>query len=350
MKKDKRQKSDVTEGGDFIEFVLSDEAVSSDEPIADVKAGKVEKSVSTLAPSTKLEDMPPAFRELAQPKLPELAKQNRARLQMQTPNRLFFYWSLGTNPFHKLNKALGSQTASYTVVLKLVDLRRDVEQIHPVDGEGSWWFDVEADGEYRAEIGFYAPNRPYVRALFSNTVETPRKSPSPRVDTEADWHVTSDRFARVLEVAGFTEDAFDVALAGDDIESAESATHAAFAEFIEDETVEFDSIAADEIRYALYLLASGSSLESLRGRISPALFAILQSRQSSVTAESAMTVLTERFEIESDEIVSEEFGPAVFGASLINFPRRIRTKRMLPKLRPVSSGVSSASYIGVKEV
>lgn len=341
MKKNRKQSGSE----DFIEFVLADESVSSGGSIVEPKTETAEKTVKTLAPSTKLEDMPPAFRELALPKLPELPKQNRARLQMQTPNRLFFYWSLGTNPFQKLNKALGSQTASYTLVLKLVDLRRDVESIHPVDGDGSWWFDVEADGEYRAEIGFYAPNRPYVRALFSNTVATPRKSPSPRVDTESDWQVTSDRFARVLEVAGFTEDAFDVALAGDDVVSAETATRAALAEFVDDPSVQTVGIAADEIRYALYLLASGASLESLRGRISPALFAILQARGSSITAENAMTVLTERFEIEADEITSEEFGPAVYGASLINFPRRIRTKRTLPKIRPVSSYAGSASHI-----
>jgi hypothetical protein len=350
MKKRKKQENEAPDSENYIEFVLPDDSVSSDETILKATPEPVEESLATLTSSTKLEDMPPAFRELALPKLPELPKQNRARLQMQTPNRLFFYWSLGANPFQKLNRALGSQTASYTLVLKLVDLRRDVEQIHPVDGEGTWWFDVEADGEYRAEIGFYAPNRPYVRAAFSNTVQTPRKSPSPRIDTEADWQVTSDRFARVLEVAGFTEDAFDVALTGDDIHSAEAATQAAFAEFIDDKTVDFGDVAADELRSALYLLASGAALEALRGRISPALFAILQSRRSSITAENAMTVLSERFEVEGDEIVSEEFGAAVFGASLINFPRRIRTKRTMPKLRPVSSYAGSASHIRVDEV
>src|SRR4030095_1690858 len=172
--------------------------------------------------------MPPPSGERAQPKPPELAHENRGRLQMQSPNRLFFYWSVGSNPFHKLNKALGAQTASYTLVLKLIDLKRDFEQIHRVEAEGSWWLDVEADGEYRAEIGFYAPNRPYVRALFSNTVTTPRKSPSPRIDTEADWAVSADRFARVLEVAGFSEDAFEIALAGDDVESSEASTRSAF--------------------------------------------------------------------------------------------------------------------------
>ena len=335
----KERKNGQPDAGDFIEFVLTEDSVSSDELASETTEAAV-SIASTLSPSTKLEDMPPTFRELALPKLPDLPRQDRARLQMQTPNRLFFYWSLGENPFQKLNKALGAQTASYSLVLKLVDLKREVEQIHPVEGEGSWWFDVEADCEYRAEIGFYAPNRPFVRALFSNTVQTPRKTPSPRVDTEADWKVNSDGFARVLEVAGFTEDAFDVALAGDDVESADRSTHDAFLDFIGDETIDSGGIAADEIRYALYLLASGAALESLRWNISPALFAILQSRRSSVRGERAMSVLSERFEIEGDEIETEEFGPSVVGASLINFPRRIRTKRSLPKLRPLSSSSS----------
>ena len=345
MTEDSKKKKDLRPDIDFIEFVPAEELATSGEFTRG--DDKTVEAVPTLAPDTTLEEMPPVFRELALPKLPELANENRARLQMQTPNRLFFYWSVGSNPFHKLNKALGAQTASYTLVLKLVDLRTEAEQIFPIDAEGSSWFDVEADSQYRAEIGFYAPNRPYVRALFSNVVETPRKSPSPRVDTEADWAVSSDRFARVLEVAGFTEDAFDVALAGDDIESAESATHTAFAEFIDDETVDVQSIAADEIRHVLYLLASGSSLESLRGKISPALFEILMSHRTSVTSEGAMTVLSERFDIEGDEIVSEEFGAAVFGSSLVNFPKRIRTKRTLPKVRPVSSQFGVPPLSGV---
>ena len=223
------------------------------------------------------------------------------------------------------------------MVLKLVDLKRNLEEIYPIDSEGSWWFDVEADGEYRAEIGFYAPNRPYVRALFSNTVSTPRKSPSPRVDTESDWSISADCFARVLEVAGFTEDAFDVALAGDDIDSAEAATHAAFTQLVDEPEFDFEGIAASEIRHVRLLLASGVTLEALRWKISPSLFAILQERSASLSAEKAFAVLKDQFDIEADEIVEEEFGAGVFGISSINFPRRIKTRRTLPKLQPTSS-------------
>ena len=339
MSKYSKKKKALVAETEFIEFVPVEELASSAEFVRpEVELAEV-SPVQTLAPSTKLEEMPPAFRELAEPKLPELGHENRARLLMQSPNRLFFYWSVRSNPFQKLNKALGAKTSSYSLVLKLVDLKRDVEQIHPIDAEGTSWFDVEADGEYRAEIGFYAPNRPYVRVLFSNTVTTPRKSPSPRVDTEADWSISADRFARVLEVAGFTEDAFDVALAGDDVDSAETATRAAFTQLVEEPDFDFEGVPADEIRHVLLLLASGVTLEALRWKISPTLFAILQERAESLSAEKALRVLTEKFDIEIDEIVGEEFGPAVFAASSVNFPRHLKTRRSLPKLQPVSSTV-----------
>ena len=335
MRKDSGKKTKLADQTEFIEFVPTDEPTSSGafvEPVVEKRA------VETLTSSTTLDEMPPAFRELAQPKLPELRHENRARLQMQSPNRLFFYWSVGSNPFQKLNKALGAKTASYSLVLKLIDLRRDTERIHAVDAEGSWWFDVEADGEYQAEIGFYAPNRPYVRAMFSNKISTPRKSPSTRVDTEADWSITSDKFAQVLEVAGFTEDAFDVALAGDDSDHAELATRSALSDLTgASEGHEAMDVAGDEIRYALLLLASGIPLDSLRWKISPALFALLEKHAASLSSEKAFGVLKDHFDIQADEITEEEFGPAVFGARSINFPRRLKTKRTLPKLSPVSS-------------
>jgi hypothetical protein len=346
MNKRSKKKDKALSQKEFIEFVPADELISSGEVVASARLSSVDAlSIDTLAPATALEDMPPVYRELAEPKLPELVHQDRARLLMQSPNRLFFYWSVGSNPFQKLNKALGAQTASYSLVLKLVDLKRDLEEIRPVESEGSWWFDVEADGEYRAEIGFYAPNRPYVRALFSNTVETPRKSPSPRVDTEDDWSVSADTFARVLEVAGFTEDAFDVALAGDDLDSAEAATHAAFIQLVDAPSFNFEGIAADEIRNVMLLLASGVELESLRWKISPALFAILQERAASLSAEKALGVLKAQFDIDADEVVEEELGSAVYGASLVNFPRRLKTRRTLPKFQPVSSGRSSGALL-----
>lgn len=293
------------------------------------------------------ENRSPVFKELALPKLPELKKENRAKLLMQSPNRLFFYWSVKSNPFRTLHRAFGDRTGSYSLVLKLIDLKNDSEEVYPVEAEGSWWFNVAADGSYRAEIGFYAPNGPYVRVLFSNEIETPRKNPSPRAATSEDWTVSAATFAEVLDASGFAQDAFDVAMAGDDQENADRATHAAFTQFAGSE-INLRNFSAEELRLAMLALASGVSLEALRGHISPALFALLEANAARFSAELASAALHEHFGISSDEVVEEEhIGSAVFGASRVHFPRltlrrREYPGRELPGLSPVSSrGVAS---------
>lgn len=318
-----------------------DETVSSG---ALAGTGEVAAGEDTpLLPATETEtgddeDRSPAFKELAQPKLPELQKENRAKLLMQSPNRLFFYWSVKSNPFRTLNRAFGGRTANYTLVLKLIDIGRETEDIHPVEAEGSWWFSVEADASYRAEIGFYAPNGPYVRLMFSNVIETPRKNPSPRIATASEWTVSADTFAKVLDVSGFTQDAFDVAMAGDDIESARQATHSAFSQFIGSDDIDLKAYGAEELRFALLALASGVDLEVLRDHISPALFGLLERNIAALNAEKASSVLEEHFHISGDEDVEEEHtGAAVFGASLVNFPRLTIRKRGVPKFAPLSS-------------
>lgn len=314
-------------------------------------AGDIEEITTRIATALNEEEpapetdtkLSPIFRELALPKLPQLRRENRARLQMQTPNRVYFYWSLKNNPFQILHRAFGENTGSYMLVAKLINTTRDIEEIHAVDGEGNWWFNVEPASTYRAEIGFYAPNRPYFRALYSNIVTTPRKSPSPRVATDADWRIPAQKFARVLNVSGFKQDAFDVAIAGDDAEQAEAASFAAFARLTGRLVADFAGFDADDIRYALTLLAAGASLEDLRFRISERLFAVLQSVIEKISKENALEALKAEFGVDESELVEEyeETGPTVFGASLVNFPKRVRRKPggfdRFSKLEPLAS-------------
>lgn len=324
---------------DFHEFTMDENQTVSSGAIPRAAVETVRESggiaISELSDDAGLS---PVFKELALPKLPELAKENRAKLLMQTPNNLYFYWSVRSNPFQTLNRALGAETGNYTLALKLVDLKRDSEVIFAVEPEGSWWFDVDADGDYRAEIGFYSPSRPYVRVMFSNTVQTPRKSPSPSVAAAADWKVTSREFAQVLDVAGFAQDAFDVAVAGDDRAASDTATQTAFSRLIGKTEADLAGIASEDIRFALFALASGMPLEFFRWRVSPTLFAILQKHADSLNAEKAIAVLKDEFDIDAEEIEEiEDFGPAVFGASLVNFPKRLKSRKTLPKYAPVSS-------------
>jgi hypothetical protein len=338
-------KNTVSEAGgsapeDAFESFVLDETVSSASILREAEVDNTDASVLPgLAAEDELdfENRSPIFKELALPKLPELRHENRARLLMQSPNRLFFYWSTRGNPFRTLHRAFGERTENYTLVLKFIDLKKGTEDLYPVEAEGSWWFDVETDGSYRAELGFYAPNGPYVRILFSNKIETPRKSPSPRVATSADWTVNSATFAEVLDASGFSQDAFEVAMAGDDQEQAKRATHAAFTGLVGAE-LDLSGFSPEELRFALLALASGVSLEKLRDHIGGALFALLQMHEAEINAGRANEALGEHFGVSSDDIVEEErIGSAVFGASRVHFPRLTIRRGDLAKLSPISS-------------
>lgn len=298
---------------------------------------KFEDVTEDLAATAPKVELSPVFKALAEPTLPELKREDRARLLMQSPTELYFYWSIRRDPYHSLRDVFGDDTGSYTLVLKLKDLRRGTEEIHRVEAEGNWWFAVEPEREYRAEIGFYAPNRPYFRIVYSNTVETPRRSPSRHPARDAEWRVTAHKFAEVLDVSGFGQDAFDVAMAGDDVAAARDAAHAAFSSFIGFTDDCFDTIAAEDIRYAMVALASGSMLEDIRWRVGPAMFSVLQSNTDKLQAGRAQKALTEYFEIDETDVVEEECGPTVHGSSLLHFPRTLKTRRPTSTYIPLSS-------------
>lgn len=338
--------------GDFkIDAVSSAEAVKSKARIAKIQT-EDEKDYLTAAaiavPDSddtdlrvekdefyNLED--PIFKELSEPKLPELHKENRARLSMQSPTRLNFYWSLKNNPFQTLSRLFPDQAGNYTFVVKLINESAEREELIPIEAQGSAWFDADAGSRYRAEIGFYAPRRPFVRVMFSNAVETPRKSPSRRRDYSPHFTISANEFAEVLDASGFRQDAFEVALAGDDAKFARDVTQDAFSQFLDRRESDFAGDDSSEMLFALLALASGVLPENLRGEISKTLFLKLQESAEKLSAEKALAVLQENFGVFSDEILEEEFfTPRVFGASLINFSPLSR-KKFVPKFAPVSS-------------
>jgi len=304
---------------------------SADWPVTDAE----EAAKDAPAPDEETEEpeemKDPIFRELAEPKLPALPKENRARLQMQSPTRLYFYWTVRNNPFQTLNRAFGGNTGSYMLVTRLINRTRGTEEIYRVEPEGNWWFNVEADNEYVAEIGFYAPNRPFIRVMFSNHVRTPRRTPSWRTDYTPSFNVSAYEFAEVLDVAGYRRDAFDVAIAGDDESAANRATDRTYSKLFGNGAEDFGAENGEELRFALLALASGHSLEDLRGEISEGLYRKLKAQIDDLSAEEILRALKENFDILTDEFFEEEeIGDAVFGASLVNFPRRIK-KRSVPK-------------------
>ena len=132
-------------------------------------------------------------------------------------------------------------------------------------------------------------------------------------------------------------------MAGDDHAAAVDISQAAFLSFLGDSEVILDGISAEDIRYALLALASGVTLEALRFRVSRSLFAILQANADKLEAGKAMSTLTEHFDIDEAEFTEEQFGPAVFGASLVNFPRTLKTRSASAKYSSRYSPVSSHS-------
>lgn len=310
-----------------------------------VKSKKAGLDVTAeLAGSEPEVELSPVFKALADVTLPELTRENRARLLMQSPTKLYFYWSVRENPWHQLRNVFGDDLGGYVLALKLKDLTRDREEIHPCEAEGNWWFDVEPTSEYQAEVGFYAVNRPYFRVIYSNAIQTPRRSPSPHPASEARWTVSATKFAEVLDASGFSRDAVDVAMAGDDHAAAAEVAHVAFSSFIDDPKAHLDGVTAEDIRYVMLAIASGFTLEELRFKVSPELFAILQAHSDRLTSKNAQGAIAEHFDIDQVEWTEEEFSSAVYGASLVHFPKQLtKTKKLSPKEKfsprynPVSS-------------
>lgn len=307
-----------------LEFAIENEPLASSssvsavgEPHATPRAVKAD--VQTKGKPLTGEPVSPVFAALERPILPELPRNDRARLQMQSPNRLYFYWSLGGNPYQKLRKATGSSTGTYSLVVRLLDLHRNATQIYQVESEGTWWFDVESGSEYRAEIGFYAPNRPFVRILFSNTVETPRIGPSPHAASESDWKVPAQDFSYVLQAAGFARDAFEVALTGEDARGANRAARDAWTELAGMPPESGGNYA--ELRYALFAIASGLSLDELRARIGPRLFAFVAENAEKLVAGNIAAAI-EKYFLGAEIYAGVQSSSSVFGASLVNFPTR----------------------------
>lgn len=294
------------------------------------------------------EELSPVFKELAEPKLPVLREENRAFLQMQSPTRIFFYWSLKSDSFNTLRKALGNRADDYFLAIRLTNLETKKDEIHQVGNKGSWWFNnIESDSKYRAEVGFYAKSRPFVRIVFSNTLETPRLKPSENTAFQPYFAVTADQFAEVLDLAGYSQDAFEVYLAGDEPQFADEATQKAFVQLAGKGQVDFSNININELRYVLFALASGVSLFALREQVSGDLFeflaGLIDENPNALTEEKVILALEEFFGVSPfDEEIGEEIEePKVFGASMINFPKQLRKKKSSfnpkGKLNPLSS-------------
>ncbi|HEX8196268.1 MAG TPA: DUF4912 domain-containing protein [Pyrinomonadaceae bacterium] len=275
--------------------------------------------------------------------LPPLPQINRARLQVQSPNRIFLYWTLAGNPFATLQKAFGNRATNYNLVIKFRNLSHGGEQLFPIGREGNWWFDAHPNARFQVDLGLFAQNRPFIRLFSSNAVETPRAAPSPRVDTEADWQVSRVQFARVLDVSGYTHDALPVVFGfGEDGVFDEMATVAVLNQIASNAPVAPETFDAAEMRVVLSALAAGVEYEVLREQLSPTLRAwfdsVLEQDKDALRSENVLAALQA---VLGDDFVDEFAGfgeelqrirlEPVFGASAVHFPE-IALPRIFQKL------------------
>ncbi len=65
------------------------------------------------------------------------------------------------------------------------------------------WFEVYPRHVYRADVGFHAASRPFVRLLSSNELSTPPDRASQMSAEEQEFHVKAEEYVRLLSGAGY---------------------------------------------------------------------------------------------------------------------------------------------------
>lgn len=249
--------------------------------------------------------------------LPENYRTDRVSLLVQSPVRIYLYWSFAADPFVTLRKAFGAQAEQYRVAVRLTDLDSGDEATYEASPfANNFWFNVRPGKAYRAAVGLMAPGRPFLKLLASPIARTPRTSPSPYADTSFEFQIPALDFARALNESGFTQSAVEVGL-----ETAEAAARAG--ELTQVETGALSDEELSELRALLAALAAGADPESLRATLSPRLLAILDRLLATVGAARLRQLLAESlgFEITPVEETVVLLGP-VWGASDVHFPQR----------------------------
>ncbi|HEY0406888.1 MAG TPA: DUF4912 domain-containing protein [Pyrinomonadaceae bacterium] len=266
--------------------------------------------------------------------LPAAYHVNRIRLLAQSPRKLHLYWEFARNPFEPLRRSFGPQSASYTLVVRLVRTGSDETSWHAAAASRSQWFDVQPDAAYQADVGFYAPGRAFIRLLSSNVVRTPRAGVARRAAEADEFRVSPEEFARVLDEAGYASDALEVSLEAADLATADAATRSIAANLGgEHASSQLGEVNLGELRSLLAALALGASPAAVSKMLSPTLAAWLSEARAehgeALRAERLLEILRSTLGIQAsfdyddmDEEAARRVARFVVGASEVNMPRR----------------------------
>ena len=166
----------------------------------------------TLNPADTLEETPATRTEtlserpalLALDDSPPLSlNRDSIQLLLQSPGKLFLYWSFATDPNATLRAAFGELAAQYRLAVRLVKVESGEEFVLDAARERMQWFEVYPRHVYRADVGFHAANRPFVRLLSSKEVSTPPDRASHVSAEEQEFQVQAQDFVRQLNAAGY---------------------------------------------------------------------------------------------------------------------------------------------------
>lgn len=135
--------------------------------------------------------------------LPLALNRDSIQLLLQSPNKLFLYWSFAIDPHTTLRAAFGELAAHYRLAVRLVKMESGEEFVLDAPRDRMQWFEVYPRHVYRADVGFHAPNRPFVCLLSSNILSTPPDSASHISAEEHEFQVQAEDFVRHLHSAGY---------------------------------------------------------------------------------------------------------------------------------------------------
>lgn len=300
--------SSASSGTHIVKQPVSIERILPPEPVTLAAQKTSAETLEELTEEVKAEETreverSPIFKKLSEPKLPELPSDDRARLQLQSPNRLFFYWSSRKNPYANLQRLFGERFSGYDLAVRLINLKDDSVRVMPADTSGTSWFDVGSDTSYRAELGFFSQNRPFIRVMYSNTVQTPRPSPSRRLASDADFAVRTQQFADVLSASGFAHENVAQDFAFADKLLADARAREIAARLTDEKEEPSADISLLELRWVLVSLAAYAPLDELKRSVSPALVAWLES----IEAQNPDALKPENVSAELQQTLGEEF-------------------------------------------
>src|ERR1043165_3472756 len=104
---------ETTETIDVFEFDIDAMSSGSSSEAFSARPGRPEEAEIAVSDTEPDLEMSPVFKLLARPALPELKHEARGRLMMQSPIRIYFYWSIGAHSFQALQKTVGRNVSDY---------------------------------------------------------------------------------------------------------------------------------------------------------------------------------------------------------------------------------------------